>query len=187
MRRKALALVLPLVIFVSIVAGMLAVEVAEANFVPSPPSIIFDSPLENETCTTASVWLNITLKTWFDPGNASRIVECSLDGEENISIPVISEVYAETFSTVTGSLLLSDVSEGSHSITVYATNHFLAFGDYSTSDSKTINFAVDLPEPTHSPETQIEPFPTTLVAPASVASVAMIGVGLLVSFKKRKQ
>jgi len=41
-------------------------------------------------------------------------------------------------------------------------------------------------EPTSTPETkQIEPFPTTLVV-ASVITVAVVGVGLLVHFKKRK-
>lgn len=42
------------------------------------------------------------------------------------------------------------------------------------------------PEPTPTPSTPIEPFPTTLVADASVASVAMISVGLLAYYKKRK-
>ena len=185
MRRKSLALALPLVIFVSLVVGMHAVELVEANFVPSPPLFIFDSPLENGTYATSFVWLNITLKTWFDPGNASRIVECSLDGKENITIPLVSEVYEDTFSTVFGSLLLSGLSEGSHSITVYATNNFLALGDYSTSDSKTINFVIELPEPSPSPESQIEPLPSSLVFAASVGT-ALAAIGLFACFKKRR-
>jgi hypothetical protein len=36
-------------------------------------------------------------------------------------------------------------------------------------------------------ETQSESFPTTLVATASGASVAIIGVGLMAYFKKRKR
>jgi hypothetical protein len=184
--KRALALALPLVIFISLVAGLHDAKVAEANFVPSSPSIIFDSPLENRTYTTNSIWLNITLKTWFDPGNASRIVECSLDGKENITIPLVSEVYEDTFSTVTGSLLLSDLSEGFHRITVYATNLFLAFGDYSTSDSKTINFLIELPEPAPSPESQIEPLPSSLVFTASVGT-ALLALGLLAYLKQRKR
>jgi parallel beta-helix repeat protein len=42
-------------------------------------------------------------------------------------------------------------------------------------------------EPTSTPEQQPEPFSTTLVVAVSGASVAIIGVGLLVYFKKRKR
>lgn len=41
------------------------------------------------------------------------------------------------------------------------------------------------PEPTPTPEPQSEPFPATMVI-ASIASVAIIGSGLLVYSKKRK-
>jgi hypothetical protein len=44
------------------------------------------------------------------------------------------------------------------------------------------------PSPTATPlNTQPEPFPTMLVAIASAALVAIIGIGLLVYFKKRKR
>jgi hypothetical protein len=46
--------------------------------------------------------------------------------------------------------------------------------------SVTIFFTIVEPEP------EIEPFPTTIVA-ASVITVAVVGVGLLVYFKKRKR
>ena len=39
--------------------------------------------------------------------------------------------------------------------------------------------------PTHSPEPQPEPFPTTLIV-ASVVTIAVIGLGMLLYFKKRK-
>jgi N-acetylneuraminic acid mutarotase len=43
-------------------------------------------------------------------------------------------------------------------------------------------------EPTSTPETKhIEPFPTALVAVASAVTVAVVGVGLLVYFKKRER
>lgn len=183
MKKKALALALLLAIFVSLVAGMHAVEVASANFLPGPPSINFDSPEENKTFTTDSIWLNITLRTFFDSGNASRVVECSLDGEENNTIPVVYEgLDGDTYSTVTGSLLLSELSEGSHSITVYAT---YTYGTYFTSNSKTINFIVELLEPTPSPESQIAPLPSSLVFVASVGT-ALTVIGLFIYFRKRK-
>jgi N-acetylneuraminic acid mutarotase len=40
---------------------------------------------------------------------------------------------------------------------------------------------------TESPKPEMEPFPTTLVAAASVATGAVVGMGLLIYFKKRKR
>jgi N-acetylneuraminic acid mutarotase len=81
----------------------------------------------------------------------------SLDGQETV--------------TVTGNTTLNALSNGSHNITVYAGNEF-----ENTAASETINFTVDVPQP----------FPITLVI-APIASVAAIGVGLLVYFKKRNK
>jgi parallel beta-helix repeat protein len=49
-----------------------------------------------------------------------------------------------------------------------------------------ISYATPTPTPSPSPEPESEPFPTALVIAASAASIAIIGVGLLVYFKKRK-
>ena len=76
--------------------------------------------------------------------------------------------------TVTGNTTLAGLSWGMHNVTVYAKDMF-----ENTGASETISFSVDVPEPS-------EPFPTLLVATASGASVAIIGIGLLVYFKKRK-
>jgi hypothetical protein len=82
----------------------------------------------------------------------------SLDGKENV--------------TISGNRTLTDLPEGEHSLAVYALD--LAG---NTGTSETIYFSVDLPEP----------FPTTLVAAASSASVAVVSLGLLVYFKKRNR
>ena len=184
--KRALKLALSLVIFVAIVAGIHAVEVAEANFLPSPPSINIVSPKENMTYTTNSVWLNMTMITYFERGNVSRIVDCSLDGNENITVPLVGEVYEDTSSTVTGSLILSDLSEGSHSITVYVTYYFLEIGDYFTSDKETINYIVKLPEPTHTPESRINPFPSSLVFTVSVGT-ALAAIGLFAYLWRKRR
>jgi hypothetical protein len=55
-----------------------------------------------------------------------------------------------------------------HNITVYAKDEF-----ENTGSSETITFSIE------------EPFPTAIVATASGASVAVVGVGLLFYFKKR--
>ena len=80
----------------------------------------------------------------------------SLDGQDNV--------------TIAGNMTLAALPNGEHNVTIYAIDEA-----GNTGVSKTIYFTVDVPEP----------FPTTLVV-ASVATVAVVGVSLLVYFKKRK-
>jgi parallel beta-helix repeat protein len=81
----------------------------------------------------------------------------SLDGQDNV--------------TVTGNSTLTELTNGLHNMTVYAND---TFGNEGASE--TITFNIDVPEP----------FPTILVM-ASVIIVAVVGIGLLVYFKKRKR
>ena len=82
-------------------------------------------------------------------------MQYSLDGQDNV--------------TVTESTTLTDLPNGLHNITIYA-----KYTEGSIGASENIAFTINKPEP----------FPTTLVA-ASIAAVAVVGVGLLVFFKKR--
>jgi hypothetical protein len=84
-------------------------------------------------------------------------MQYSLDGQDNV--------------TVTESTTLTDLPNGLHNITIYA-----KYTEGSIGASENIAFTINKPEP----------FPTTLVA-ASIAAVAVVGVGLLVYFKKRKR
>jgi N-acetylneuraminic acid mutarotase len=74
---------------------------------------------------------------------------------------------------VSGNMTLAGLAYGVHNVTVYAVD---MAGNIGTSE--TISFTI-AEEP--------ELFPVVPVAAASVASVALIGVGLLVYFKKRKR
>ena len=69
---------------------------------------------------------------------------------------------------IDGNITLSGLSNGEHNITVYAQDMAGNVGA-----SETIRLSVELP------------FPTTLVV-ASVITVTVVGIGLLVYFKKRK-
>jgi hypothetical protein len=88
--------------------------------------------------------------------SVSRI-EYILDGQEEV--------------TISGNTTLSGLSVGAHNVTVYVWD---AAGNVGSSE--TIVFTVA--EPEH--------FPAASVAVASVATVAVVGAGLLVYFKKRK-
>jgi hypothetical protein len=76
----------------------------------------------------------------------------------------------QTNVTIAGNTTLPGLSDGSHSLTVYANN---TIGN--TGASETIYFSIAQPES----------FPTTLVIAVLIASV-VVGAGLLVYFKKRK-
>jgi hypothetical protein len=69
--------------------------------------------------------------------------------------------------TISGNTTLTGLSNGLHNVTVYACD---SAGNIDASD--TIHFNVEVP------------FPTTLVI-ASIASAAVMGIGLLVYYKKR--
>ena len=80
-----------------------------------------------------------------------------LDGQENV--------------TISGNVTLADLSYGMHTVTVFAWD---VAGNAGASE--TVYFSVEEPEP----------FPTMIVI-APVASVAVLGVGLAVYFKRRKR
>ena len=71
--------------------------------------------------------------------------------------------------TISGNKTLTGLSNGVHNVTVYACD---AAGNVGASE--TICFSVEVP------------FPTTMVI-APIASVAFVGTGFLVYFKKRKR
>jgi hypothetical protein len=70
--------------------------------------------------------------------------------------------------TIAGNTTLSGLPNGNHNVTVYATDKA---GNVA---SETISFSVEAP------------FPVVPVAAASVATIAVVGAGLLVYFKKRR-
>jgi len=117
---------------------------------PSPhPSVVLLNP-ENMTYTDGSVPLDFVVDK-----QAAWIGYC-LDGQDNV--------------TVTGNVTLTGLSDGEHTLTVYANDTFGFMGV-----SETVTFTVAT-------------FPTTLVTIAvAVTAAAVFGVGLIVYFKKRKR
>jgi len=80
----------------------------------------------------------------------------SLNGENNV--------------TIAGNTTLSGLPNGAHNLTVYGTDQF-----GNTGVSETVFFNIDVPEP----------FPTAPVA-AGITSAVIVGIGMLIYFKKRK-
>jgi hypothetical protein len=93
----------------------------------------------------------------FTVNETTSQITYSLDGQENI--------------TAAGNMTLPQLSNGAHNVTVYAADEAGNMGA-----SEIVTFTVAVPEP----------FPTTLVV-ASVIIVAVVSIGLLFYFKKRKR
>jgi hypothetical protein len=118
--------------------------------VKSPIISVF-SPA-NESYDSSNVYLTVTVNepvVW---------ISYSLDGEDNI--------------TITGNTTLTELTNGLHSLVVYAYNTLGNMGA-----SETVVFTIAKPET----------FPTTLVITAFGSSLAAVSVCLLAYFKKRKR
>lgn len=114
------------------------------------PRITVTSPI-NQTYERSSLSLNFTVNK-----NVDWIVY-SLDGKENI--------------TITGNMILTDLPNGLHNITIYAKD---TFGN--TGASETIAFTISA-----------QPFPTTPIIAASTVSVVVACIGIGLYWQKRKQ
>jgi hypothetical protein len=110
-----------------------------------PPSISLLSP-QNQAYDAAELLLNFTLN------ETASWIGYSLDGQETV--------------TITGNTTLTDLSYGSHTITVYATD-----SAGNTGNSETIHFSVP------------ELFPTTWAA-AVITIIAGGGVAFIFHFKR---
>jgi hypothetical protein len=122
------------------------------NFsVDTPPTISLLSP-QNTTYNSANIPLNFTVN------QPTKQLLYSLDAQNNI--------------TITGNTNITDLPNGTHNITIYATDE-----TGNTGASDTIHFTVEKPEQ----------FPTTYIAVAFTVTSIIIAAGLIVYFKKRKQ
>jgi hypothetical protein len=187
MKRKTLALTFILAIFLTAMAVPQPSFLTKANifpFEPTNPIIIIESPT-NSTYNVTSLTLNVTIKTMktlfegTDPAqNTTRVVTYSVDGESPRVITETGYNYNTSLGsnvTFIGSAVLPELPDGPHNITVHAEYDYNPYDIHRESESS-VYFTIDT----------TPPFPTALVVAASGASVAVVGLGLLVYFKKRK-
>jgi len=124
------------------------------GFGTAPPTISIASP-ENKTYTVNNVSLTFTVN------EPTSWIGYSLNGQANV--------------TIAGNTTLSGLSDGSHSLKVYANDTAGNMGG-----SETVYFTI-------SHETQqSEPFPTSWVA-AAAAAIGIGGVSLAVYYTRRKR
>jgi hypothetical protein len=114
---------------VTLFFGLCFIEQTKANFSPGPLNIKINSPQNNEY-TSNQTELSVTVTVYADSLNGSdhRWIAYSLDEQENKSITPIYEGITWSggfpFSVVTAQTLLTNLSEGSHSIAVFAKYYY---------------------------------------------------------------
>jgi hypothetical protein len=165
MKKTALAVTLISGFFILLVVGVGSVEVTKANAFPSP-SIAIVSPA-SETYENDFIWLNITILS--DYGDLE--LEYSLDGKERTKLPVnYTGIDGEYHSAV----LLAELSEGSHSVKVFAIS-YSSSPPYLNSETRNFNVNFD-------PMNPIMP-----IVGFTALVVIVIGIGLILSYLiKRK-
>jgi hypothetical protein len=213
MNRKAFTITFVLTLLISLLAGTLFVNRVKANPFPTSPVISIESPT-NKTYTSNSLFLNVTLVTYWDGvyfSSTSRRVSYCIDGKESIRITETEYWFdAEKQASIfRGSAVLADLTEGPHDLRVNA-EYGYGNGKVFVSDSS-VQFTIDptyspsptpvptsspipaatpLPTATPSPEpistSSSTPFLTIIVATASVGAVIGVGTGLTMYLKKRK-
>jgi hypothetical protein len=114
---------------------------------------------ENDSYESNENRLDVTLN--FTVNEPVSQLTYSLDGQTNV--------------TVAGNTTLAGLAYGAHNVTVYAWD---TAGN--TGVSETVTFTI-------AEKTEPDSFPTAIVATASGTSLAIIGTGLLVYFRKRKR
>lgn len=194
MKRKAFALTLMLVLLFSAMVGTLVVNLAQANPVVVPiDDLSLESP-QNKNYVQNFVQVSCSYSILDEPVNDHSSMQTSvsyvLDGLESVSVSnyeIISNKLPNSISYLVR-FEITDLPNGSHTLSVHvsatADKGFTTFAASSEVVTFTINTSPSSINPTPSPD--VQPFPMIIVATASGVAVAIIGVGLLVYFKKRR-
>lgn len=205
MKRTALALTIILALLFSAMAGTLMVNLAQANPVVVPISdLSLESP-QNKNYVQNFVQVSFSYSILDEPVNDHSSMQTSvsyvLDGFESVSVSnykIVSNKLPNSISYLVN-FQIRDLPNGSHTLFVHvsatADKGFTTFAASSEVVTFTINANPSSINPTPSPDPTInptpspdvQPFPITIVATASVASVAVVGIGLIVYFKKRRR
>jgi hypothetical protein len=177
------------------------------------PTVTIQSPSHLATYNSSDVLLDFTIakpQIWLDDFSETYgaavafmywgqldFVVYNLDGRDigNVSVndvPLYTVYESRPPDSFNFSIMLYNLSDGKHSLfvsvygKVYSTPNALPItGKSIMVNFSTIQTPTLSPTPSPEPTPQPEPFPATLVV-ASVVTVAVIGLVLLVYFKKRK-
>jgi len=189
MKKTALTLTFILVLLFSVLAEIQVVFFASAatdaaeNVAASSYAILIESP-NNYTIYETSMPLNFIV-TWLTSDDTKYIewrylTSLSYSIDDKPAVTIMNGTTSVSPFKMNKALNISELSNGQHKIEVKASflqnSANLILSTYNIS-SAPVYFSVESPES----------FPTTLVATASGASAAVVGVGLILYFKRRKR
>jgi hypothetical protein len=168
-----------------------------------PPVVTIQSPVNATTYFESDVLLNFTVTkptSWFKPDVVCYIKNITYQMDEGQAVvlytPTPPTPPSELPATDHFSMVLDDLPEGQHALQIKVsaesqylpndTYYWFMVRHYPLRVSQTILFTVEN-SPTSTPEPQQNAFLQALVAAASGASATIIGLGVLLYFKKRKR
>jgi hypothetical protein len=185
MKRVSLALTFIFALTFSLFSGVNAAKFDYEQFEGLPytlPIVIVSSPSPNMLYNVPDVCLNVTvqIRSIIYPGNIERIRWLNYSFNGQVAVPMTLIVPSELTPPyyVHGNDFLTGLSDGNHNLTFFGETFI---GDLNGYFNETVSFSVDtsnMQEP--------GPFLTVLVV-ASVITVVVAGIGVLLYFKKRKQ
>jgi len=184
MKTTASALTFILALSILLVIGVQPVTApytsdGQAFILVSPISIISPS---NSTYTPQSLTLNFTVKSFLDSSKANITIVYSIDGKTNKTIDTQSTpvpMGIQSYYLITGWATLPEMSEGSHSITVYGKYEFPMSYHNIGLDNRTVYFTIS----TNS-EQEIPEFPSW--TPLLITLVAVVAVAVMYRQKMSK-
>jgi hypothetical protein len=185
-RETLLAITFISVLLFSLAAGTQFISLGKANPLPEMYMRATIKNPKNTTYNTNTITLNFSAESLnffpylnfsynIDAQEAKPVESITVTGQE--FIPINPGIYHQWLE---GSCVLSNLSEGWHNVTVYQISDYPAGkpqnGEIIRSATTEFMIAKEIPRPE---------FPTTLATAASISSVTIIGIGLLVYFKRR--
>ncbi len=165
-RKTALNLLIIFTLIGSLVVGLQAVEVAEANFLPVASVNHIWSP-ENKTYNSNLLTLNVSVD-YFVTKAEDRWIAYSLDGAENVTLTGTEYPIDLAWKRINITTPLPKLSEGSHRLDVYA--QFSTPINFSTPHSRTVFFTIDTTMPTPSLNPTTTPTPSPTITPTATPS-----------------
>ncbi len=144
-----------------------------------PPFLTVLSPSQYGIYNTSDVPLNVTVQISSHGVEPQIWLNYSLDGQNAVPMSLIlpSESYPTYY--VRGNGILAGLSNGKHNLTIYGET---ITNGLTQNFNRTVRFSVNAPK-----ESTADAFPTSIVAVASGSTTAVVGIGLLVYFKKRRR
>ena len=184
MKKALLTVFLASTVFTSILAGISVVkaDIVATNglYLSYAPYILFPS---NETYRSKVLALNVSFYALIG-GNINFSMTYNLDGNDNETIDLVEHYFSmfqqpQNRSYIDSSVILPELSEGSHSLTVYLVCNYVTWNSSATNyqtyfDSQTVYFTIGDIAPTLTPTLSSSPnpspspslSPTTTVTPS---------------------